>query len=67
MQPPELYIMASPGLSPEELKKHSADADKSADAIQNLKGFHHLPEEIRAARRVKKSIARHLRKRDHRH
>jgi hypothetical protein len=64
MQPPELYILAPPKLSQEEVEKLQLEAAK-ADAIirqevQNVSDLRHLPEGIRCAVKVNRSFASRL-------
>jgi|KBSMisStaDraftv2_1062788.scaffolds.fasta_scaffold06914_1 hypothetical protein len=70
MQPPELYILEPPKLSPEEVEKLKSDTEKAGalvrQEVQNVKDLRHLPGGIRCAVKVNRSVARRLAKKDKR-
>lgn len=64
MQPPELYLLAPPRLSREELTKLNSDTVKTntiiRQEVQNVKDLRHLPEGIKCAVKVNRSTAGRL-------
>lgn len=66
MEPPEVYLIPPRGISREEFERMKAEADKSADELQqeqqNVKDFRQLPEGIRDAVKVSKSLSEDMRR-----
>ena len=64
MEPPELYLITPRGISREELERLNAEADKSTDELnleqQNVKDLRQLPEAIKDAVLVHKSLSKDM-------
>jgi len=62
MEPPEIYLIPPRGISREELERMNAEARKSADELQqeqqNVKDLRQLPEAIKDAVQVNKSLSK---------
>ncbi len=64
MEPPEIYLIPPRGISREELERLNAEADKSIDELQleqkKVKDLRQLPEAIKDAVLVNKSLSKDM-------
>ncbi len=64
MEPPEIYLIPPRGISHEELERLNAEADKSTDELQleqkNVEDLRQLPEAIKDAVLVNKSLSKDM-------